>query len=71
MFWADLGGLGKVDLAVVAPVFEVWLRSGFALPPGPQPNLPPTADVHVDKVPVDAVQLPARARKLLGVDGSR
>lgn len=67
-FRADLGGLGRVDLAVVAPVFEVWLRSGFALPPGPQPDLPPTADVYVDKVPVDAVQLLARARKLLGVD---
>ncbi|MEE6262646.1 hypothetical protein [Plantactinospora sonchi] len=68
MFWADLGGLGEVDLAVVAPGFEVWLRSGFALPPDPQPDLPPTADVYVDKLPVDAVQLLARARKLLGVD---
>ncbi|MFC6022214.1 hypothetical protein ACFP2T_39410 [Plantactinospora solaniradicis] len=67
VFWADLGSLGEVDLAVVAPVFEVWLRSGFALPPDPQPDLPPTADVYVDKVPVDAVQLLARARKLLGV----
>ncbi|WP_410817720.1 hypothetical protein [Micromonospora sp. 050-3] len=68
VFWTDLGGLGEVDLAVVAPVFEVWLRSGIALPADPQPDLPPTADVYLDKVPVDAVQLLVRARKLLGVD---
>ncbi|MEU8217905.1 hypothetical protein AB0C47_19270 [Micromonospora taraxaci] len=67
VFGVDLGGLGEVDLAVVAPVFDAWLRSGFALPPDPEPDLPPTADVYVDKVPVDAVQLLVRARKLLGV----
>ncbi|WP_433307933.1 hypothetical protein ACQP0U_16420 [Micromonospora sp. CA-269861] len=68
VFWADLGGLGEVDLTVVAPAFEVWLRSGFALPAEPQADLPLTADVYLDKVPVDAVALLARARKLLGVD---
>ncbi|MDG4786035.1 hypothetical protein O7626_08870 [Micromonospora sp. WMMD1102] len=68
VFRADLGGLGEVDLAVVAPVFEVWLRSGFALPPDPQPDLPPTADVYLDKLPDDAVRVLVRARKLLGVD---
>ncbi|GAA2394201.1 hypothetical protein [Dactylosporangium salmoneum] len=68
VFWADLGGLGEVDLDVAAPVFEVWLRSGFALPADPEPDLPPTADVYVDKIPVDRVQLLVRARKLLGVD---
>ncbi|MCZ7373775.1 hypothetical protein [Micromonospora sp. WMMC250] len=68
VFSADLGGLGEVDLAVVAPVFEVWLRSGFALPAEPEPDLPPTADVYVDGIPVDRVQLLARARKILGVD---
>ncbi|GAA4581861.1 hypothetical protein GCM10023176_62750 [Micromonospora coerulea] len=68
VFWADLGGLGEVDLEVVAPAFEVWLRSGFALPPDPVPDLPLTADVYVDKVPVDGVQLLVRARKLLGAD---
>ncbi|WP_426513256.1 hypothetical protein ACPPVO_23115 [Dactylosporangium sp. McL0621] len=68
VFWADLGGLGEVDLDVVAPVFEVWLHSRFALPPDPEPELPPTADVYVDNVPVDAVQLLVRVRKLLGVD---
>ncbi|MGA4731753.1 hypothetical protein ACPB67_30400 [Micromonospora taraxaci] len=68
VFRADLGGLGEVDLTVVAPVFEVWLRSGFALPADPEPDLPPTADVYVDGIPVDRVQLLARARKLLGVD---
>ncbi|MEE6262422.1 hypothetical protein [Plantactinospora sonchi] len=68
VFRADLGGLGEADLVVVAPAFEVWRRSGFALPPEPEPDLPPTADVYLDKVPVDAVQLLARARKLLGAD---
>ncbi|WP_432990204.1 hypothetical protein [Dactylosporangium sp. CA-233914] len=68
VFWADLGGLGEVDLDVAAPVFEVWLRSGFALPPDPEPDLPPTADVYVGRIPVDGVQLLVRARKLLGVD---
>jgi hypothetical protein len=68
VFRADLGGLGEVDLDVVAPVFEVWLHSRFALPPDPEPELPPTADVYVDNVPVDAVQLLVRVRKLLGVD---
>jgi hypothetical protein len=66
VFLADLGGLG--DLRVVAPVFEVLLHSRFALPPDPEPELPPTADVYVDNVPVDAVQLLVRVRKLLGVD---
>lgn len=68
VFWADLGGLGDVDLDVAAPVFEVWLRSGFAPAAEPEPDLPPTADVYVGGVPVDAVQLLARVRKLLGVD---
>ncbi|MEW1586064.1 hypothetical protein AB0283_11510 [Micromonospora vinacea] len=68
VFWADLGGLGEVDLAVLAPAFEVWRRSGFAPPPDPQPDLPPTADVYVDKVPADAVRLLAQVRKLLGTD---
>ena len=66
VFWADLGGLGHVDLDVVAPGFEVWLHSRFALPPDPEPELPPTADVYVDNVPVDAVQLLVGVRKLLG-----
>ncbi|SDZ67144.1 hypothetical protein SAMN05421684_8360 [Asanoa ishikariensis] len=68
VFWADLGGRGEVDLNVAAPAFEVWLRSGFALPADPEPDLPPTADVYVGKVPVDGVQLLVRARKLLGAD---
>lgn len=68
VFWADLGGLGEVDLDVVAPGFGVWLRSGFALPADPEPDLPPTADVYLDRIPVDSVQLLVRARKLLGVD---
>ncbi|WP_329303829.1 hypothetical protein OG410_41075 [Streptomyces sp. NBC_00659] len=68
VFWADLGGLGEVDLDVAAPVFEVWLRSGFALPPDPEPELSPTADVYVGRIPVDGVQLLVRARKLLAVD---
>ncbi|GAB3824660.1 hypothetical protein ACFPIJ_63585 [Dactylosporangium cerinum] len=68
VFRADLGSLGEVDLDVAAPVFEVWLRSGFALPVDPEPNLPPTADVYVGRIPVDGVQLLVQARKLLGVD---
>jgi hypothetical protein len=67
VFWADLGGLGEVDLDVVAPVFEVWLHSRFALPPDPEPELPPTADVYVANVPVDAVRLLVQVRRLLGV----
>jgi hypothetical protein len=67
VFRADLGGLGEVDLDVVAPVFEAWLHSRFALPPAPEPELPPTADVYVDNIPVDAVQVLVRVRKLLGV----
>jgi hypothetical protein len=65
VFSADLGGLGEVDLDVVAPVFEVWLQSGFALPPDPEPELPATADVYVKNIPVDDVQLLVRVRKLL------
>ncbi|MFD0599631.1 hypothetical protein ACFQZ4_50990 [Catellatospora coxensis] len=68
VFCADLGGLGEVDLHVVAPSFEVWLRCGFALPADPEPDLPPTADVYVAGIPVDEVQLLVRVRKLLGVD---
>ena len=68
VLWADLGGLGEGDLDVVAPAFEMWLLSGFALPPDPMPDLPLTADVYIDKIPVDGVQLLMRARKLLGVD---
>jgi hypothetical protein len=37
-----------------------------ALPPDPDPKLPPTADVYVDSLPVDAVQLLVRVRELLG-----
>ena len=44
VFSADLGALGSVDPEVVAPEFEVWLRSGFALPPDGEPDMPPTAD---------------------------
>jgi hypothetical protein len=68
VFWADLGGLGEGDLEVVASSFEVWLRSGFALPPDPGPDLPLTADVYLDKIPVDGIELLVRARKLLGAD---
>ncbi|WP_433537830.1 hypothetical protein ACQPZK_08980 [Micromonospora sp. CA-249363] len=68
VFGADLGGLGEVDLDVAAPAFEVWRRSGFALPAGPEPELPPTADVYVGNIPLDGVELLVRARKLLGVD---
>ncbi len=68
VFRADLGGLGEADLDVVAPAFEVWLRSGFAPPADPEPNLPPTADVYVGNVPVDRIELLVRARKLLDVD---
>ncbi|MET8203322.1 hypothetical protein [Micromonospora taraxaci] len=68
VFWADLGGRGDVDLDVAAPTFEVWLRSGFALATDPEPDLPTTGDVHVGGIPIDAVQLLARARKLLGAD---
>ncbi|MEV4415702.1 hypothetical protein [Catellatospora sp. NPDC049609] len=62
VFWADLGGLGEVDLEVVAPAFEVWLRSGFAVPPDRVRDAPLTADVYIDKVPVDGGG-PADARK--------
>ncbi|MFI6240225.1 hypothetical protein ACIBEF_10140 [Micromonospora sp. NPDC050795] len=68
VFWADLGGLGEVDLDVAASGFEVWRRSGFALPADPDPDLPLTADVYVDGIPLDGVQLLSRVRKLLGVD---
>ncbi|MEU8153645.1 hypothetical protein AB0B94_08285 [Micromonospora sp. NPDC048986] len=68
VFWADLGGLGDVDLDVAAPGFEVWLRSGFALPADPEPHLPPTADVYLGNIPVDGLQLLVGARKLLGAD---
>ncbi|MGW0215526.1 hypothetical protein ACWDXH_14145 [Micromonospora chokoriensis] len=68
VFSADLGGLGEVDLTVIAPGFAAWLGSGFALPTDPEPDLPPTADVYVDGIPVDRAQLLARARKLLGTD---
>ncbi|MEW2427857.1 hypothetical protein AB0877_07580 [Micromonospora sp. NPDC047644] len=68
VFWADLGGLGDVDLEVVAPGFEVWLRSGFDLPAEPESDLPSTADVYVGGIPLDGVRLLARVRKLLGVD---
>ena len=69
VFSADLGALGAVDLEVVAPAFEVWLRSGFALPPpDPAPDMPLIADVYIDKMSVDGVALLMRARKLLGAD---
>jgi hypothetical protein len=60
--------LGDVDLEVVAPAFEVWLRSGFAMPRDPVPDMPLTADVYIDKIPVDGVALLMRARKLLSAD---
>ncbi|MEV0457981.1 hypothetical protein [Catellatospora methionotrophica] len=66
VLWADLGGLGEDDLDVVAPSFDVWSHSRFALPPDPE--LPLTADVYVDGLPVDAVALLVRIRKLLGAD---
>ena len=68
VFRADLGTRGEVDLEVLAPTFEVWLHSGFALPPDPEPEMPLIADVYVDHVPVDAVQLLAQLRKLLRAD---
>lgn len=68
VFRADLGSRGEVDLDVAAPTFEEWLRSGFTVPPDPERELPPTADVYVGRIPVDGVQLLVRARKLLGVD---
>jgi hypothetical protein len=68
VFSADLGGLGEADLEVVAPAFEVWRSSGFALPPDPVPDMPLTADVYVDGMPLDGVALLMRARKLLGAD---
>ena len=68
VFWADLGSRGEVDLYVVAPEFEEWLHSCFARPPEPESEMPTTADVYVDNIPVDAVQLLVRARKLLGMD---
>jgi hypothetical protein len=68
VFWADLGGLGEADLEVVAPAFEVWLRSGFSVPPDPAPDMPLTGDIYIDKMPVDGVALLMRARRLLGTD---
>ena len=68
VFSADLGALGFVELDVVASAFEVWLRSGFALPPEPELDMPRIADVYIDKMPVDGVALLMRARKLLGAD---
>ncbi|WP_433200295.1 hypothetical protein ACQP00_28500 [Dactylosporangium sp. CS-047395] len=67
VFWADLGSRGQADLGVLAPAFGVWLRSGFALPSEPADDLPPAADVYVDSVPADALQLLVRLRTLLGV----
>ena len=46
----------------------MWLRSGFPMPPDPVPDVPLTADVYIDKFPVDGVALLMRARKLLGAD---
>jgi hypothetical protein len=68
VFSADLGALNSVDLDVVDPTFELWLRSGFALPSKPEPGMPLIADVYIDKMPVDGVALLMRARKLLGAD---
>ncbi|BBH68267.1 hypothetical protein ACTI_49520 [Actinoplanes sp. OR16] len=68
VFSSDLGAPGPADLDVVAPAFEGWLRSGFALPAEPEPGMPLIADVHVDRIPVDGVALLMRARKLLGTD---
>ena len=59
----DLGGLSAGEGTVVAPTFEAWLRTGFALPPEPEWL---TADVYVDRVPVDSVQILYQLRKLLG-----
>lgn len=68
VFSADLGGLGEADLEIVAPAFEVWRSSGFAPPPDPVPDMPLTADIYVDGIPLDGVALLMRARKLLGAD---
>ncbi|PRX15907.1 hypothetical protein [Actinoplanes italicus] len=65
VFMGDLGSRGEVDLHVIAPGFEAWLRSGFALPPEPEPDLPPTGDVYVSGIPIEGLQLLVRARKLL------
>ncbi|GAA2385663.1 hypothetical protein Cme02nite_72590 [Catellatospora methionotrophica] len=67
MLRADLGGLGEDDLHVVAPSFDVWSHSRFALPPDPE--LPLTADVYVDGLPVDAVALLVRIRINHRLDG--
>ncbi|GAA4965051.1 hypothetical protein GCM10025331_66570 [Actinoplanes utahensis] len=68
VFSVDLGGLGSADPEIVAPAFEAWQRSGFALPPDPEPDLPTIADVYIDEIPVDGVALLMRARKMLGAD---
>lgn len=68
VFSADLGGLGSDDLEVVAPAFEAWLQSGFALPSEPELGMPRVADVYIDRIPLDGVGLLMRAKKLLGAD---
>jgi hypothetical protein len=68
VFMGDLGSRGEVDLHVIAPGFEGWLRSGFALPAEPEPDMPLTGDVYVSGIPVEGVQLLVRARKLLRTD---
>ncbi|GAA1642458.1 hypothetical protein [Actinoplanes couchii] len=66
VFRSDLGGPGEADHEIVAPDFAAWQRSGFPLPR--EPELPLTADVWVDDIPINTVQLLVRMRKLLGAD---
>lgn len=66
VFMSGLGALDEDELDTVAPAFEAWLHSGFALPPDPEPELPHTADIYIDRVPADSVQTLARLKKLLG-----
>jgi hypothetical protein len=68
VFSTGLGALDHADLDVVAPTFEVWLRSGFAQLSGPQPDMPLIADIYVDQMSADAVALLMRVRKLLAAD---
>ena len=68
VFRVGLGALDEDELEVVAATFEAWLGSGFALPPDPEPDLPHTVDVFVDRIPADAVRLLVRVRALLGAD---
>lgn len=65
----DLGALTVTDGTVVAPTFEEWLHTGFTLPPEPESERL-SADVYVDRVAADSVQILYRLRKLLGATWS-